>query len=164
MFLLHLCRVYCSQLSIEAIDILLLHPSKLQINSSEAYNPQATSWELSCCDRARSSVCTAGLQQLKIAKPYTFCDRGYFHLSSLESLTSLELSHSWMLGAGPESLSFLSSMTLLRKLSITKCFVRDEDLQPIQKLVNLQLLGICETNRISGERQLFCQLHPEIYY
>ena len=56
-----------------------------------------------------------------------------------------------MLGAGPEPLEFLSSMTLLQKLSITKCFVRDEDLHPIQNLVNLQLLGLCEANRLSGK-------------
>ena len=56
-----------------------------------------------------------------------------------------------MLGAGPETLDFLCTMPLLQKLSITKCFVRDEDLLPIQQLANLQLLGICEANRMSGE-------------
>ena len=100
----------------------------------------------------------AGLQQLEITKPYTFCDRGYSQLSSLQDLTSLELGHSWMLGAGPEPLDFLNSMTLLQKLSITKCFVRDEDLRPIRQLVDLQLLGLCEANRLSGENCFRCKL------
>ena len=56
-----------------------------------------------------------------------------------------------MLGAGPESLTFLCTMTKLKTLSITKCFVRDEDLRSIQNLVELQLLGICEANRMKGE-------------
>ena len=91
-----------------------------------------------------------GLKYLKIAKPYTFCDRGYSCLSGLSNLESLQIGHSWMLGAGLETLDFVSSLKRLRKLSITKCFVEDSDLHILRDLKDLQLLGICESNRITG--------------
>lgn len=102
-------------------------------------------------DVSSKKAWSAGLTHLKISKPYTFCDRGYSHLASLTKLNSLELGHSWMLGTGHEGIGFIASMTLLRKLSITKCFVQDDGLQALSSLVNLQLLGICESNRITGQ-------------
>lgn len=92
----------------------------------------------------------AGLTHLNISKFYSFCDRGYHNLSSLSNLEGLQLGHSWMLGAGPEKLDFMSALGKLQKLSITKCFVADDNLSMLQELKSLRLLGICECNRVKG--------------
>ena len=75
-----------------------------------------------------------------MTKPCTFCDRGYSHAAGLSQLQSLQLGFSWLLGVGRENMSFIANLTQLTKISLTKCFVDDEGLQPLSSLVHLRLL------------------------
>ena len=87
---------------------------------------------------------------LDICKPFCFKDVGYASLSELTDLRHLHLGWSWKLGSGGERISFLSELRGLESLTITKCFVFDQDLRPITGLTALTTLHVCLCHHVTG--------------